>query len=186
VRVYERTFVLGSVEMKVVRAPPILRFVIPVAHRCALECVCGRLADSAVQWAVTGSVALALPGVRVACRDLEIVASEAGVHEIEQLFAGHVVEPVGFGTRGRLRGHLGRLRLENVEVDVLGDVQNLLPNGAWTVPPRLDALVVWVRVGEHRCPVVRLAHLHDAYEATGCSEKVALVASALRSHASSE
>jgi hypothetical protein len=150
-----------------------------MAHRRALEAICEGLSCSAVPWAVTGSVALALQGVPVGCRDLDLVTSGAGARPIERLFARQVVEPVEFGSRDHIRGHFGRLRLREVDVEVLGDVQNLMPDGTWTVPPRLDVDVMWLQLGERQFPVLRLTCLRDAYSAMGRSEKVLLIASAL-------
>jgi len=162
---------------------------VPIAHRRALEAICDGLSCSALPWAVTGSVALALQGVPVGCRDLDIVTSGAGARQIERLFAQQVVDPVEFGSRDHIRGHLGRLRLREVDVEVLGDVQTLMPDGTWTVPPQLDQNVIWLQLGERQCPVLRLTYLRDVYSAMGRSEKVLLIASALsekRCQASSE
>jgi hypothetical protein len=79
----------------------------------------------------------------------------------------------------RIQRHLGRPRLADVDVEVLGDVQNLLPNGAWTAPPQLDMHLTWLRLGDRRCPALELPYLRDAYEAMGRAEKVRLITFAL-------
>jgi hypothetical protein len=152
---------------------------VPTAHRRAVEALCDGLAGSGLLWAVTGSVALAAQGVPVICADLDMITSAADASVVERQFRGHVVDPVQFAVRDSLRGHFGRLRLAGVEVEVLGDVQNLLADGTWTNPPALDLHVTRVRVGTRVCPMLRLAYLREAYAVMGRTAKVHLIESAL-------
>jgi hypothetical protein len=152
---------------------------VPAAHRRAVEALCEGLAGSGLLWAVTGSVALAAQGVPVTCADLDVVVSAADAAIVERRFREHVVDPVQFAVRDRLRGHFGRLRLAGVEVEVLGDVQNLLPDGMWTNPPALDLHVTRVHVGARVCPVLSLAYLREAYAVMGRTATVRLIESAL-------
>jgi hypothetical protein len=162
---------------------------VPDAHRVALEAISDLLRGSSTAWAVSGSVALALQDVPASCGDLDLVTTADGAAEVARGLAAKITEPVSFRTRGRIRGHLGRARLGDVEVEILGAVQNLMPDGAWTDPPELDADVVDVRLGERVYPVMRLTHLSAAYAAMGRSEKVRLIESALaerRAHTSDD
>jgi hypothetical protein len=152
-----------------------VRGVLPSAHRLALESVCDRLNGSGVAWAVTGSVALAFQAVPVSCGDLDLVTTARGSGELERLLGPEVLEPVLFRRRQRIRGHLGRLRLGEIEIEVLGDVQNLLTDDTRTVPPQLHMHAVHVRLGERVCPVLGLAYLRDAYSAMGRSATVRLI-----------
>jgi hypothetical protein len=99
--------------------------------------------------------------------------------QIEEAFLEAIFEPVALETRGGIRGHLGRLTVEGIEVEVLGDIQNATGGGRWTDPPRLDEHVEWLDAGKHRFPVLTLAYLRHAYEAMGRPEKARLVAAEL-------
>lgn len=145
------------------------------AHRHALELVCERLSETPVDWATSGSAALALQGVPVSCADLDLVTTGDGAAAVEQALAGHVIEPVGYRTRGAIRGHLGRVELAGVEVEVLGDIQNRLPDGTWTLPPRLNEHITHVSLNEKRCPVLNLSYLRATYTAMGRTDKVRLI-----------
>jgi hypothetical protein len=91
------------------------------------------------------------------------------------MLAAKVVEPVSLRRKGRLKGHLGRLQLGDVEVEILGDVQNLRRDGTWTSPPQFDADVVAMAVEGRACPVVKLSYLRDAYAASEKWERVRLI-----------
>lgn len=86
-----------------------------------------------------------------------------------------VLEPVSASERGQIRGHIGRVRIEEVEVELLGDVRNRVANHDWTTPPRLHADVVDIEYDGRRYPVVRLACLRDSYVALQRWDKVRLI-----------
>jgi Aminoglycoside-2''-adenylyltransferase len=129
------------------------RQVLADTHRHALELVCERLSGTRVSWATSGSAALALQGLPVSCADLDLATTARGAVAVEQALDGHVIEPVGYRARGAIRGHLGRVELAGIEVEVVGDIQNRLPDGTWTPPPHLSERITHVPLNEKRCPV---------------------------------
>jgi hypothetical protein len=143
-------------------------------HRAALEVIADRLQGSQVPWAVSGSVALVLQGVPVSCGDLDLVTTADGAIEVASRLNPEMTEAVASTTRGSIRGQLGRARVGAVELEILGDVQNLVA-GSWTEPPCLQEAVVRVPLGDRELPVIDLAHLRAAYLAMGRREKVALI-----------
>lgn len=128
-----------------------------------------------MDWATSGSAALALQGVPVSCADLDLATTADGAPAVEQALAGDVIEPLGFRERGVIRGHLGRVKLVGIEVEVLGDIQNRQPDGTWTPPPRLSEHIHYVRLNEKPCPVLNLTYLRAAYTAMGRTDKVRLI-----------
>ena len=151
------------------------RRVLADTHRHALELVCQRLVSTPVDWAVSGSAALALQGVPVSCADLDLATTALDAGAVERALAGHVIEPVGRRARGAIRGHLGRSELASIEVEILGDVQNLLPDGTWTPPPRLDEHTNYVALNGRRCPVLDLSYLRAVYVTMGRTDTVHLI-----------
>jgi hypothetical protein len=154
--------------------------VLPDSHRAAVEAVCDRLDRAPLRWAIGGSAALALQAVPVACRDLDLVTEARDVAEVTRRLGGRLLTPPAFVTRERLRGRFARLQLAGVEVEVLGGIQNLLPDGTWSASPQFDVHVARVRCGERTCPVFSLSYLRDAYVAMDRPQTVALIEQALR------
>ncbi len=154
---------------------------LPASHQSVLDQVYDRLAGSDIEWAVTGtgSVALVLHGVAVNCGDLDLVTSAGGVEQIEHLFAREVVTGSRLVTRDGLRGHVGRLRVENVEIELLGDVQNATPGDTWTTPLSVEQHRVWIELNGRRYPVLSLDHLHDVYARMGRAKTPRLIATRL-------
>jgi hypothetical protein len=148
-------------------------------HRLALAAVCDRLSGCDVVWAVSGSVGCAVQGAEVSCGDIDLVTTADGARRLPGLFGGEIVVPVTRTTRGPIRGLLGRLRVEGVAVDVLGEIQTRLPGGVWTAPPDLQADVAEVQVDGRLVPVLALTYLRGVYAALGRSATLAAIDDAL-------
>ncbi|MEO9176550.1 MAG: hypothetical protein ABI317_13630 [Gaiellales bacterium] len=148
---------------------------LPPAHHRALETVCGRLEGLELEWAVSGSVALVLQGVETTCNDLDLLFTSWSVRIAESLLAREIDERVAPRRRVDIRGLLGRAQIEGISVELLGDVQNALPDGRWSDPPRIVDQRTWVPFGERDCPVVTLAALEASYALRGRADKVRLI-----------
>lgn len=125
------------------------------------------------------SVALALHGLAVSCGDLDVVTTAGGVEQIEHAFARELVTRSSLVTRDGLRGHLGRLRVENVEIELLGDVQNAMPGDTWTAPLSVEQHRIWIERHGRRYPVLSLNYLHDMYTTIGRVKTAQLIATRL-------
>lgn len=124
-----------------------------------------------VTWAISGSVALALQGVPVRPRDLDILTGAEHAGAVADAIGGEVVEPVADRERDGIRGRLGRRRVGDIEVEILGGVQNRFPDGGWTDPPDVAAERVYV----DGVPVVSLGALRASYAARGRDDRVGLI-----------
>ncbi len=145
-------------------------------YQSVLDQVVDRLAGRDIEWALSGSGALALHGLAVNCGDLDLVTTTGGVEQIEHVFARELVTGSRLVTRDGLRGHLGRLRLENVEIELLGDIQNAMPDDTWTAPLPIEQHRVWIERDGRRYPVLSLDHLHGVYSTMGRVKTAQLIA----------
>jgi hypothetical protein len=90
----------------------------PARWQDALETVVERAGE--VDWWLTGSGALAVRGIAVAPRDLDLVTSAEGAEELARLFADLVVEPLSVGD-GWVATHFGRA-FAGARVEWVGNV----------------------------------------------------------------
>ena len=65
-----------------------------VPWEAALETVCGRLKSGGLDWWLCGSAALAVRGVRLTPRDLDLVVADADAIAVGDLLADGLIEPV--------------------------------------------------------------------------------------------
>ncbi len=138
-----------------------------------------RLRASSATWALSGTGALAAHGIDVTFRDLDVVTTKDGAHEIAKLLAEFLVIPVALTTRGNIRAHLGVLRIDGCEVDVLGDVRNQLQDGRWT--PVVDVTPQFVTIASisRTVPLLPLRQLLAAYQNMGRPQTASLIVTAL-------
>ncbi len=128
-----------------------------------------------VVWVITGSVGLALQGMPLEPRDVDLQTDEAGAYEIQRRLATYTTRPATFVTRERTRSHWGAFSIDGVEVEVMGDIQQRAPDGDWDPAPDLSQLARWVQVDGLRMRVLPLAYEADAYRRMGRVEKAALI-----------
>ncbi len=127
-----------------------------------------------VSWVITGSVGLALQGMPLEPNDVDIQTDDAGTVEIERRLAAHVTQPVALVERSWGRSLLGRLDIDGLQVEVIGDIQKRGEDG-WEPPTDLASLARTIEVEGMRLRVLPLWYEAEAYRRMGRLEKAALI-----------
>ena len=124
-----------------------------------------RLNVTHINWAVTGSLCFALQGVPVnEVHDIDLQSDEAGVYEIERLFAENVIRKVGLSSAHNIQSHFGALMIDGVKVELMGDVAKRPDDDSeWDEPVDLERVKRYVQVDEMRVPVLDLEYEYQAY-----------------------
>ena len=131
--------------------------------------------DSALDWAVTGSLGMVLQGMNLPVHDIDIQTSEDGAYEFERRLADFVVKPVLFKSSERMRSRLGKLAFEGIQVEVMGAIQKRLPNGAWEPPVQVADHRRWVGVQDLKIPVLDLEYEVVSYQLMGREDRAAQI-----------
>jgi S-adenosylmethionine-dependent methyltransferase len=92
--------------------------------------IAARLETARVPYKIVGGTAIALHGVRVPVRDIDIETTTAGAYRFQELFSEQVVQPVGLSDNGSNRSHFGRFDFDGLSVEVMGDIERL-QDGEW-------------------------------------------------------
>ena len=147
------------------------------AHLNALRQIHARLAESQIDWVVTGSLGMALQGMVVEVHDIDLQTNEAGAYEIARRCAEFVVVPVHYLVSERIRSHLGAVEIDGIQVEIMGALQKLRPDQTWEPPVDVTRHRRWVKIqtegGPLRTPVLSLAYEYQAYLQMGHHEKAA-------------
>jgi hypothetical protein len=146
-------------------------------HRRVLELIVSRLAGVREPWAVGGSTGMALQGVPMTPRDLDLQTTGRGAYQIEEQLREFMLEPVAFRASERIRSHLGRGRVDEVGVEIMGDVEKRLTDGSWDPPPNLSGVARLVSSGAMSVPVLSLEYELQAYEKLGRLDRTAVLRS---------
>lgn len=143
--------------------------------RAALHALHGKLHGTPIAWVITGSLGLAVRGINVFVHDIDVQTDRFGAYEIERLFRDRVVRAVQFRESPRIRSHFGAIRLEEVEVEIMGDVQHRREDGEWELPPDLARLRDFARFGDIRVPTLPLEHELAAYRKLARRDKIEIL-----------
>ncbi|MBN2548229.1 MAG: hypothetical protein JXB15_03660, partial [Anaerolineales bacterium] len=153
---------------------------IPSQHLHALQKIVTSLKGGNIDWAVTGSLGMALQGVPVEVHDIDIQTNKNGAYEIERLLRKFGVTPVRYVESERIRSYLGKLEIEGIAVEIMGDIQKRLEDSpakepVWEEPVKVEAYRQWVEMEGLQVPVLSLVYEYQAYLWLGRTEKAAML-----------
>lgn len=140
-----------------------------------LRILTAALQDAAVDWAITGSLGFALQGVPTAVHDIDIQTDRDGVYEIERRLAQYSQQAAALRTSELLRSYFGALKIEGIQVEIMGAMQKRAKDGGWGQPVQIAPIRRWVDYNGMHLPVLSLAHEYQAYLYLGRIEKARLL-----------
>jgi hypothetical protein len=149
---------------------------LPTPFLTALHIIVDRLQNAPADWVVTGSLGMALQGVPLEPHDIDLQTDEPGAYVLEERLREYVVRPVVFRPSERIRSHFGALMIEGLKVEIMGDVEKLLPGeSAWIRPPDMQQVRRWVELDGLTIPVMDLEYEVRAYRDYGRLERAEML-----------
>ena len=139
-----------------------------------------RLKGCDLDWVVTGSLGMALQGVETEVYDIDLQTDKDGAFLIESQLSSYVVMPVHFLVSERIRSYFGKLDINGVIVEIMGDIQTITQDGNWIPPIKIEKYRCWVEMAGMKTPVLSLEYEVQAYQRLGREEKVQLLREWLR------
>jgi hypothetical protein len=140
-----------------------------------LRKICTYLLDCHSPWVITGSLGLSLQGMAMEVNDIDIQTDRDGALEIESRLSATVVEPVRYLVSERIRSYLGRLEMDGIQVEIMGDVAKRLDDQTWEAPIQVAQHRRWLEIDGLRIPVLSLAYEYEAYLKLGRIEKADMI-----------
>ncbi|MEM5836239.1 MAG: hypothetical protein QXI23_02125 [Candidatus Aenigmatarchaeota archaeon] len=119
-----------------------------------LERLC-ELLGRKVEWMVVGSASLALQGVEIEPKDIDILTTKEGAYKISSILKEYEVKPVKFSKSRVFSSHFGKFRVEGIDVEVMGDLKAKV-YGRWVSLTWRLKRPVFVKIGKLGIPVSRL------------------------------
>ena len=129
----------------------------------ALKLVYDAIHDSEITWALTGSLAFSMRGIDVPVGDVDIQTNKDGAYEIERRLIEYVIEPIQFKAAPRIRSYFGKLLIDGVRVEIMGDIEKLTSDGLWLPTPPLRSIAETIIYSEMCIPVLSLEYEYQAY-----------------------
>ena len=107
----------------------------------ALKEVYKILEKSNVLWILSGSVSLLIQGVNINPReDIDILTDENGSKEIYFLLEKYCVQKPQYSSTEEYQSYFGIYKINDVQVEVMGDFQYKLKNGNWSEKNHLHTI----------------------------------------------
>ncbi len=123
-----------------------------------------------INWAVTESLNFALHGMSVEPNDIDIQTDKEGAYAIEEEFEDHVVDEVRFSSSDVIRSHYGKLEINGIEVEIMGDIQKKV-EGDWESPVDIEEYKETVEIEGMEIPVLSLNYEYQAYLKLGRTDR---------------
>jgi len=90
--------------------------------RAVLRHIARRLDEAGIAYKVVGGIVLALHGLSVPVKDLDIEVSAEDAYRFQSLFAEYLTQPVSLSESATYCSHFGRFDFDGVLVEVMGDL----------------------------------------------------------------
>ncbi len=132
----------------------------------ALKVITRRLRDAKIEWVLGGSTSLALQGVDISPKDIDILTDKDGAFEINKLLKEYEVKPVEFKTSDLFESFFGEFRILNVKVEVMGNLREKHGSQWVSLSTRLKSVKL-IEMNGMEIPVSSLHEQKRAYEELG-------------------
>ncbi|WP_243455033.1 hypothetical protein [Meiothermus sp. CFH 77666] len=146
-----------------------------------LRVICPILNDARVEWAVSGSLALALHGLPVVPKDIDLQTDRVGAEQMAQLLAEYLVYHPGMHLGIRLvRSYLAQFKIQGIVVEAMGNTEFQSQSGRWNPAPDFRHKRTAVDYLGLSIPVVSLEFLLAFYTQLERPGRVALIEARLK------
>jgi hypothetical protein len=139
-----------------------------------------QLSKTDVNWAVVGSLGLALRGLPLEPHDIDIMTDKSGAYEIERIFSRFVTKRVALRIGENIQSHYGALEIDGVKIEIMGEFRLRRQDGGWDEAPDLPMLRRLVKIEDIDVPVLALEWEHHSYSALGRVERARAIAEVQR------
>lgn len=86
---------------------------------------------SNIKWAIDGSTSLALQGIDVIPRDIDILTDHEGAIRIQESLKKYNVVPISHSSNEKYDSYFGTFKVKGIKVEVMGDLR-VFRSGKWS------------------------------------------------------
>ena len=97
-----------------------------------LKFIVSRLGNQKINWALSGSLGLALRGVKVKTHDIDIITNKKGAYKIARLLKDYEFKKLKFSRGGLFASYYGKAKINGVIVEIIGNFRKKMLDGSWT------------------------------------------------------
>lgn len=130
----------------------------------ALRVISRFLKDREIEWVLVGSTSLALQGVNVDPKDVDILTDKKGAYEIAEVLREYEIQPVFFSRSELFASHFGKFNIRGIHIEIMEDLE-ILTDGSWinVTADRLQSRHI-CKIGDIEIPVSSLEKQLEFYK----------------------
>jgi hypothetical protein len=139
---------------------------VPKRIQKALEIIYSKLKDKKIKWVLAGSLSLALQGVKIRPKDIDIITDKKGALLMNKLLKEYEVKPVKFQRSEFFESYFGKFKIDEVKIEIMGNLKEKRGKRWVSFSKRLKS-PDFVKIGEIKLPVSPLIDQLRSYEKSG-------------------
>jgi hypothetical protein len=139
---------------------------VPKRIQKALEIIYSKLKDKKIKWILAGSLSLALQGVKIRPKDIDIITDKKGALLMNKLLKEYEVKPVKFQRSELFESYFGKFKIDEVKIEIMGNLKEKRGKRWVSFSKRLKS-PDFVKIGEIKLPVSPLIDQLKSYEKSG-------------------
>ena len=130
-----------------------------------LKMIYEKLKGEEVKWVLTGSTNLALQGLKIKPKDIDILTDKEDAFKINKLLKEYETEPVKLRKSNIFQSYFGKFKIKELNVEVMGNLR-VKTGGKWTPSRGLEHRTTINFEGMY-LPVLSLNEELKSYEKLG-------------------
>jgi len=128
-----------------------------------LKLLCEEFCKAGIDWVLAGSLSLALQGVDVEPEDIDVLTDREGAFKINSILKKYEEKKVEYVETDKLASFFGIFRIDDVEVEVMGDYKEREGDKWVSLSHRLKSQKI-VKIDGYRIPVSPLEDQLRSYK----------------------
>ena len=135
-----------------------------------LKLITKKFKEAKITWVLIGSANLALQGVDVICKDLDILTTKKGSYKINEVLKKYEIEPVKSSENDKFKSYYGVFKIDGIEIEIMGELRDKHLGDLWS-ERRGFFERIYIKLEEIKIPVINLEREFKAYTKMGRKEK---------------
>jgi hypothetical protein len=151
---------------------------IPEKNIEALRIIVNKLKGEYINWAIGGSMGLAIHEVSVEIHDIDIFTNTEGADKIFMLLREYNIELMQHKEDAQFKAYYGLFEINGIKVEVIADLE-IMEESKWVKLENLRIKEI-KRYKDMTVPILDIRHEHDANKRIGRIDKANTIAEFLR------
>ncbi|NTW72721.1 MAG: hypothetical protein HGA49_10855 [Eubacteriaceae bacterium] len=123
--------------------------------------------DRNIQWALTGSMNLALQGLDVNPLDIDIITDVIGFNAIVDLMQNNIDGSAGYVKSGRISSYYAKFCIDDTDVDVFSNITNMIDGKYLDAHAGWQEYIKYIFASDCEVPVMSLLFEKKVYGMIG-------------------